>query len=270
MRIRTWQVAGGGIALLLLMVGPLGAAEVVVELQNLSQPDGFWLSAMWVGFHDGSFDLFDKDVALPPGSPLKALVEDGDPKPLMTQFARDVPGGVDGVIGTSGTVGQPAIGPGGFARMEFTVDPEQNQYMSYASMIMPSNDAFIGNDNPEQILVFDSLGKFAGVQVISIYGCGIWDAGTELNQERDAAFFGQTAPGIGLDTSDRVEPHRGLDTQRPIILGGVNSLGIYFDPVAANFGEYGNYRLIARITVIPEPATVLLLLGGLLLVKRRR
>ena len=139
-----------GVCLAIAASGPLGAAEVVVQVQNLSQTDGFWLSPMWVGFHDGNFDLFDEGVYTKPGGALERLAEDGNPQPLQDQFAREAPGGTSGVIEAPGGVGDLVFfGPGETASMRFTVDPLTQRFMSFAAMVMPSNDAFIGNDDQQ-------------------------------------------------------------------------------------------------------------------------
>ena len=40
----------------------------------------------------------------------------------------------------------------------FTVDPTINPFFTFASMVVPSNDYFIGNDSPTQYQLFDAMG----------------------------------------------------------------------------------------------------------------
>jgi len=49
-------------------------------------------------------------------------------------------------------------------------------------MVIPSNDTFIGNDNPTAYQIFDSNGDFLGTNgVFEIQVTNIYDAGTEVN-----------------------------------------------------------------------------------------
>lgn len=263
-------IAGIGF-MVLMTTGPGQAVQVTIQVENLSQTDGFWLSPMWIGFHDGTFDLFDEGVHTKPGGGLERLAEDGNPQPLATEFTAQMPGGVTGVVEAPGGVADlVAFGPGETARMQFEVDPLSNRFLSFAAMVMPSNDAFIGNDDPRAFPIFSESGDFLQPFVIHINGCDVWDAGTEANTQRDAGFFDQTVPNTGITTVAPIEHHEGFITPypaTPIILGGTNYLGIYFDPQATDFVA-GN-RPVCRITVIPEPATVLLLAAGSLILRRR-
>lgn len=269
---RAWWIVG--ICPILLMVArPVGAAEVVVKVENLSEADGFWLSPMWVGFHDGTFDLFDEGVYTKPGGALERLAEDGNPQPLQDQFAREAPGGTSGVIEAPGGVGDLLFfGPGETASMRFTVDPVTQRFMSFAAMVMPSNDAFIGNDDQQGIELFSEWGGWYGARVMNIGGCDVWDAGTEWNTMKDAAFLNQFDLGAGVATAADIVHHKELTQyilHGPPRPGAINSLGIYIDPFAADFVE-GN-RPVCRIIIIPEPATVIsLLAGSLMLLKTHR
>ena len=47
-------------------------------------------------------------------------------------------------------------------------NPTVDQYLSYAGMVVPSNDFFQGNATPLQI--FNSNGSFVGPITIKVYG----------------------------------------------------------------------------------------------------
>lgn len=55
---------------------------------------------MWIGVHDGSFDLFDAGAAA--SAELERLVEDGNPGPLSSLLS----------TGVQGVIFSPGIGPG--------------------------------------------------------------------------------------------------------------------------------------------------------------
>ena len=40
------------------------AATLRVTVDNLAPINGNFLTPVWVGFHDGSFDIYDRDVSL--------------------------------------------------------------------------------------------------------------------------------------------------------------------------------------------------------------
>ncbi|NEN88240.1 MAG: hypothetical protein F6K48_04645 [Okeania sp. SIO3H1] len=54
--------------------------------------------------------------------------------------------------------------------MTFTLDASlaSSRYFSYGAMGLPSNDAFIANENPLGIRIFDEDGNFLGADFIVI------------------------------------------------------------------------------------------------------
>lgn len=261
---------------LLLAALPVRAEQVVVQIENMAAEDGVFFAPVWVGFHNGTFDLFDAGKAVPAGSAFETLVEDGNPEPLQGMFQAGASGGVGGFVAApQGFPDMPVFEPGERGNTTFELDPTRNRYMSFAAMILPSNDAFIANDNPRGIELFDATGRFKGKQTITILGSDVWDAGTELNNERDAAFLNQDEPGAGVSTVEAVSLHPGFIGScndpginvKPVILGA--HLGnVYFDRIAADFKRPN--AIVARIIIIPEPATIALLLGGSLALLRKR
>ncbi|MBL7188917.1 MAG: spondin domain-containing protein [Phycisphaerae bacterium] len=233
--------------------------EIMVTIENLAPPGGVYFTPVWLGFHNGSYDLFDPGGLAAAG--LERLAEDGDATALRVEFAAAVgdTGGMDDVVtAPEGFAGAPVFDPGDTASAQYTVDSTMNRYASFVSMIIPSNDAFIGNHNPQHIELFDADGSFKGKQIITILGSMIWDVGTELNTEMDAAFINQTAPNAGVTTMCPVLPHPGFlgsygnPGSDPIILGGTGPDDILFDLVAADFTL--PYTVVARIIIEPVPA----------------
>jgi hypothetical protein len=62
----------------------------------------------------------------------------------------------------------PPIGPGETASAVFSLDAlaATSRYFSYASMIIPSNDAFIANGNPTAFRILADDGMYLGIQAL--------------------------------------------------------------------------------------------------------
>ena len=229
----------------ILAVTPMLLAQevsVTVRIENLAPPNGNFLTPFWVGFHDGSFDIYNIGAAA--GAGLESLAEDGATATLSAEFLASGAGTVDGTIVSGGPI--PPLPPGENTRMTFSLDPNSanSLYFSYASMVIPSNDAFVANGDPMAHRVFDDNGNFLGISFIVLAsGSTVLDAGTEVNDEIPAntAFFGQAAPNTGVAEGGTVQVHPGFMP--------AGSGGILDDPMfsAADF-TVPDYR-IARITV---------------------
>ncbi|MEO1495663.1 MAG: spondin domain-containing protein [Planctomycetota bacterium] len=237
----------------LLLPAAAVAQPLSISVENLADTDGFFLTPVWFGLHDGSFDLFDPGSAATLG--LEELAEDGLLDNLQAEFA--APGRVQGVVANAdGFGGAPIIDPGETATTLLpTMNPAAYQYFSFASMVIPSNDAFIGNGNPLAYQVFNAGGDFIGPITIDVFGSNIWDAGTEVNDTLGAAF--STIGGMSSDENGVVALHLGLaDFEGTGTPAGSVALGAA--PSSAD--------LVARITItqIPEPTGLgLLSLAGL-------
>ncbi|WP_373529851.1 spondin domain-containing protein [Nostoc sp.] len=213
-----------------------------VSIQNLAPDKGTFLTPLWVGLHNGKFEIYDKGKSLA-NPKLESLVEDGLTEPFSKFFSESGSGVVQGTI-----FGGPArpiapIAPGQTASVTLTVDKSSistSQYFSYATMVIPSNDAFIANDNPLQYKIFDECGNFIPTSFV-VTGAEVNDAGTEVNDENptNTAFFGQMTPNTGVPEKGVVLKHPGFIPKGPILS----------DPrfVNADFTATG-YK-IARITI---------------------
>jgi len=230
--------------------------KLKITVDNATAPGGVFMAPIWAGIHDGSFDIYNQGQAA--SAALESLAEDGDSSLLSADFASTAPGGTDGVIiGADGVAGP--IDSGETASTTLTVNNESsNRYFSYAGMLIPSNDAFVGNDDAQGIQLFDASGNFLGAKEFTVKGTDVKDAGTEVNTENDAAFINQTAPNTGVDENGTVHQHEGFIGSEgnpggtPIILGGTNAAGGTIDPYAADFTQADFDLLNFHINVIKE------------------
>jgi hypothetical protein len=114
---------------------PLGAGRVIVT--NLAPNQGIFFTPVWFAVHDGSFDIYDRDMPATPA--LERLAEDGATMAISELFdAGNVPGHLfDATIASAGP-----LAPGNMVEFEFELNeddfPMGNLYFSYASMVVPS------------------------------------------------------------------------------------------------------------------------------------
>ncbi|MFY8136193.1 MAG: spondin domain-containing protein, partial [Aquimonas sp.] len=234
---------------------PLAQSETyILTVENLAPAEGVHLTPVWVGFHAGDFALFEIDGTASTG--LERVAEDGAVMPLDTLLRAGDAGRTSVTVANpEGFAGAPVFEPGSRSESRIELDPARHRFLSYASMVIPSNDAFVGNPGARSIRVFGDDGQPAGPVSFLVYGDRVWDAGTEANSETDAAFLNQTAPNTGTMESGRVQPHPGFNgsslnpNATPSNILGGSFMGIRFDPVAADFTRPA-YPLL-RVTLAP-------------------
>ena len=196
----------------LLLASPLLATpvSVTVVIENRAPAGGTWQSPTWVGFHDGSFDFFD--AGAPASAALESLAEDGDVSALNDLFDLESPDGLRDLLVSGGEV-PPPLAPGQSVSRTFVLDDANpdHRYFSWASMVLPSNDAFLGTEDPQAHRVFTNSGSFLG-GYIPVDGSQVWNAGTEVNDEdpTNTAFYGQAGPNTGQDENGNIQLHPGF------------------------------------------------------------
>ncbi|MEO1132524.1 MAG: spondin domain-containing protein [Cyanobacteria bacterium J06639_1] len=191
-------------------VNPITPFTMAVTVTNLQPADGLLLTPVFLTPQNGVYDMFD--VGSPASENVERLIEDGTTQPRIDAAINS--GGVSNEA--TATDGGP-IAPGESRTVEFTVtsDNDLTQFLSYMSMVIPSNDAFIGNDDPQEIDLFDSDGNpipRQGATAIVVTGDDVLDGGTEVNDEAESstAALGQADPDTGTDEGGTISQHPGL------------------------------------------------------------
>ena len=187
----------------------IGGGQIEITVTNLSAADGSLLTPVFVATQNGIYDQFDVGSAA--SENIENLAEDGTTGPRIAAAL-----GSGGVGEAQATSGGP-LAPGESRVLTFFADPTDplTQYLSYASMVIPSNDAFIGNDDPTQLELFDqdgSLIRRVGENAFIVTGDDVYDAGTEDNDEipENTAALQQAAPNTGTSENGVIRQHEGF------------------------------------------------------------
>lgn len=229
---------------------PVARAEVFqVTIENLSQ--NVLTPAPFIT-HDSSFDLFDEGVVA--SGNLERLAEDG----LFAGVVAQANLALGAAVLDIQVAGGAPILPGGSAMVTIQADVA-HPWLSFASMLAFSNDAFIGGAAGDGAIdLFPGGSPFVGELLIQ--PAEVWDAGTEVNDE---LAINVPALGAGVEAGT---PEGGV-----IVLGHPGIQGVGDIPLANNWlGEP-----VARITIVPEPSTLTMLaaiglVGLLVLIRRKR
>ena len=238
------------------------AIQLQITISNDAGAGGSYLTPVWLGFHDGSFDQFDAGASASAG--IEAIAEDGNASVLSASFAGN---GVDTVVG-----GGP-IAPGQTVTTTINIADDGSQsYLSFASMLLPSSDFFIGNDDGRAISLrglVDGTFSSASYSVVTAY-----DAGTEINDFATSAgnpLFGiapgQNGPNQGADEFGSIAAITGADFASFLNAEGIDVSR--FDFTGASLATI----TVSTVTDVPVPAAAWLFgsaLMGLGTVARKR
>ncbi len=193
-----------------LLIAPISFADnipsVVITVKNQAAQRAGLQTPVWGGIHDGSFDIYDRDAELGTSETnqnlisresVERLAEDGMTGPITEEFSMLQPeSGQTTFVSPSGP-----LSPGSMVSATLNINnPLVERYFSYASMVIPSNDAFVANGSPIAHEIFNDSGQFVAKDFI-VAGSEVLDAGTEINDElaSNTAFLNQTAPNTGSD-----------------------------------------------------------------------
>jgi hypothetical protein len=232
--------------------------KLLVTVESLTPANGAALSPFTFGFHNGSFDAFNPGSAASPG--VENVAELGDGAAYIGELKAAHPAAVGGMlIATENAFGPGIFLPGGSGSFEFTLDSSLHRFMSFGSMVVPSNDRFVGNAAP--IELFDAGGNFVG-QTLTLLGANIWDSGTEVDAHFGAAFIvGQDAM-LGTPQGGVIA----LDNDFGVYAGAATPAGYTFSALPAD----GDGVAQITFTVVPAPGAAALLGLGAMAPRRRR
>jgi hypothetical protein len=247
------------------------AATLRITIDNLAPTNGTALTRTWFGFHNGSFDLYNRGEAVTTG--LERIAEDGNVAILNEEFLAAGGGSVQGVItGPAGIPGPIEVGESASFTIDVDAKAASSRYFSYAAMLLPSNDFFIANGNPFEHRIFDDAGNFIGADFIET-GADVLDAGTEVNDELAAntAFFGQQMPNTGVTEGGVVQAASGFIPGGPI-LSSPRFTNADFTASGYNLARFRVELVDNSTATVPEPGIVLGLvaIGGLMVGARRQ
>ncbi len=193
----------------------LGRTTFKIRIENISPPDAMasghdrtWAAGMSHGnyavYRQGA-PLFEPGTEAVAGSGLEELAEDGNVRPLqyyLFQHPDVLEGGI--FYMPVGAIKDEELWPGKAYEFRVTADPGDK--LSFATMLMQSNDAIYAPAGGGLDL-FDADGRPISGDVSK--RIVLWDAGTEVNQEGgfgpDAGMF-QRGQDTGPAESEPVEP----------------------------------------------------------------
>ena len=259
-----------------------------ISFTNNASGGDIFFTPIFSALHNGTFDTFD--TGSPAKVALERIAEDGavGDAIALVESAGGVGGAILGVDGASGAFnggpsGPPLFEPGETSTLTLdssAVHGGDGVFFSFLSMILPSNDFFIGNGGSREIQLLDAAGNFLGTNGVLEFDVlynDVYDAGTEVNSIVDAngvlenspfVVGSAQGPGLGNIGPDENGVVRNVqadpDLSLSSLVGTVTPAGtIEFVPSAApGNNQLGTFR-IEVVAPVPLPAAAPLLLAGI-------
>ncbi|WP_299845613.1 spondin domain-containing protein [uncultured Roseovarius sp.] len=233
------------------------ATTLEITITNTAQIGGFAITPVYSAFHDGNFDAFNAGDNASAG--VQRIAETGSPSLLPDERLAVSPDSVATVVTAPGS-GPPTVDPGETTRATIDVDGSVNRYFTFLSMLVPSNDTFLGNDDPLAFSLFDGSGGFLGERVINVTAAYLWDAGTEIND-----LLGGPAFVVGQDADAGADENGVIHAAESFagFAGAQTPLGTLNGDLI-DFTADRNAFSVATITIREVPAAVPLPASGLL------
>ncbi len=241
----------------ILMTSPATASDIQVTVTNDQPTGGFALAPVWLAVQNGTFNAFTSGTTA--SSQIARLAQFGDTSQLASQF-NGAGVGVDTTLTSGNAIAQFLPGQSNTTTISIS-NPGTDQFFSFAGMVVPSNDFFMGNAAPLQI--FNPDGSFKGPMTIYIYGSNIWDSDTEAQSLTKGLTFiqGQT-PGTGTQITDGT-----ITTVLPnssAFLNSIDGLTTAVGYTITNVPTSGQLLATIQISSVPEPASIAILGVGML------
>lgn len=237
-------------AVLLPLTSEAALVNLKIKVENLAPANSVAFAPLRVGVHSGVFDAFNLgDTA---GAPIISVAEGGSGADWFPAFAAADPTAVLGTV-----LPNPAgpLVPGASGTASFTVDTDVNPFFTFAAMVVPSNDFFIGNDSPTEYQLFDMNGNLQ-ISSITQHAREVWDAGSEVFDAAAAAFVGDN--GLRADQHSVVAFNF---AELAAFNGLTTGAGYLFNSQLA--ADSAIYRISFETSPVPVPAALPLMLGGL-------
>ena len=235
-----------------------GITTISVTIENLAPVNSVSFAPLRLGFGNGTFDSFNIGTTAGPG--IVSIAEGGGGAQWFTDFAAADPTSV------RGSVGGPLL-PGMTATANFVVDSMSvnNRFFTFANMVIPSNDLFLGNDSPTAFQLFDASGNLLITQ-INQNAAQIWDANSELAIPLNGAFIAGSVNGNRVAENGLVA----FDRSELTAFNGLTTAAGYTFSDAALTNSTPVYRI--TFAAAPEPGTFVFMataLGLAAITKRR-
>lgn len=241
-------------AVVILASSPARASELRLTVTNDQPGGGFALAPVWFGVQDGTFTTFTPGQAA--SSAIGTLAQFGNTAPLTALF--DASGaGVDTTLKSGGTLAQFLPGQSNSTILN-VANPSVDRFLSFAGMVVPSNDFFMGNATP--LPIFNPDGRFKGSMTIQVFGSGIWDSDTEVQSTTTALTFiqGQT-PGSGTQITNGMVTALFSESTALAFLQGIHGLTTVAGYDISHIPTSTDLLATITISAVPEPGSLLLL-----------
>jgi hypothetical protein len=243
----THRLALAATALFAAAAAQADIAQLTITVHNLAPASGIAFAPLHVGLGNGSFDAFNLGQA--PGAAIISVAEGGAGGAWQAAFAAAEPAAARGTIGG-------LLLAGATASQSFLVDTASQAFFTYAAMVVPSNDFFIGNDNA--LRLFDASGALTRSS-LTLKARQIWDAGSEVFDPLAAAFVG--------DNSLRANQNSvvAFNFAELAAFNGLTT-GAGYSFASGLAADTDIYRISFSLAAapVPEPAPAALMLAGLL------
>jgi hypothetical protein len=232
------------------------AVQVRVTVENLAPTNSISLAPFRFGFGNGTFDAFNAgsagfllgnpDIAT---APIVTVAEGGSGSTWFPAFQAAEPGANTGSV--TGPGGPFLPGQVGSTIIEVN---SANRFFTFGTMVVPSNDHFLGNDDPMEYEVLDSNGNLILSSIVQAAD-EVWDAGSETENPANAAFL---VGGVNAQRENENDVVRFNFSDLSAFNGLTTAPGYIFD---SSLISVTSPVLRVSFEVIPEPAS-LALLGG--------